>query len=371
MNSKKTNIGVATNKIRLLKLHGTPYEIGFQHGAAYKDDIHRYVEERVGLVCDGRWSGGPLPREEVLAIADACMPDHEAYAPDLVEEMRGMAAATGLSMAELLIVSGFTDFVDTVYATFKDKQPELARLPIDDCTAFLVPNDAAEGAAFFGQTWDMHDTATEFVVLLEIEPENGPKAIVFTTVGSVGQIGMNEHGICIGINNLLGADGQAGVTWPFVVRKALQQDNIEDALACVTEAKLSGAHNYLIMDKDGRGYNVEAMSTHQYITKLGDEIVTHTNHCLIPETLALQQTRLPAAQASSENRLNKANELLQQRPVTIDALIELTRSDPICTLSYPPFNIETCGAAIMRPKTGDFWAVWGLPSENEYEHFTL
>lgn len=359
------------DKIRLLKLKGSPYDMGYQHGEAYNEDIHRYVEERMGLVCDGRWSGGPLPRAEVLALADACMADHEAYAPDLVEEMRGMRDATGLSMAELLVVSGFTDFVDTVYGAYKGKRPELARLPVDDCTAFLVSNTVAEGAGFFGQTWDMHDTATEFVILLEVEPEDGPKAIMFTTTGSVGQIGMNEHGICIGINNLLGADGQVGVTWPFVVRKALQQDNIEDALACVTEAKLSGAHNYMIMDKDGRGYNIEAMSTHHVVTELGEEAIVHTNHCLIPETLALQQTRIPVAQASSENRLNTAIDWLTQRPVTIDSLIELTRNAPVCTTSYPPFNVETCGAAIMRPQTGDFWAVWGLPSDNEYEHFSI
>jgi isopenicillin-N N-acyltransferase-like protein len=184
-------------------------------------------------------------------------------------------------------------------------------------------------------------------------------------------MGMNEHGICVGINNLLGADGQIGVTWPFVVRKVLQQDNIADALACITAALLAGAHNYLLFDKNGRGYNIEAMATQQYITELNGEVVTHTNHCLVPETIALSQTRLPASQSSSENRLNTADQLLQQRPITIDTLIELTRQAPICTRAAPPFFVESCGAAIMRPQTGDFWAVWGLPAENEYEHFNL
>ena len=23
----------------------------------------------------------------------------------------------------------------------------------------------------------------------------------------------------------------------------------------------------------------------------------------------------------------------------------------------------------MRPRTGDFWACWGRPEENDYEHF--
>ncbi len=49
----------------------------------------------------------------------------------------------------------------------------------------------------------------------------------------------------------------------------------------------------------------------------------------------------------------------------------LTRDETICVRGTPPMHIESCGAAIMRPSTGDFWAVWGLPAENDYEHFTV
>ncbi|MAT97949.1 MAG: hypothetical protein CL608_12455 [Anaerolineaceae bacterium] len=358
-----------TQKIRVLKTSGSPYEVGYEHGRIYRNDIRRYTAERVQLVCNGLWSGGPMSRAEVLAIAEACLPDHAAYAPALFQELKGLAAATDLSLAELIIVGGFTDFVDTVYNATHQKT---ARLPIDDCTAFIVPDDAAEGAGFFGQTWDMHDTATEFVILLDVQPDDAPRSLVFTTTGCLGQIGMNEHGICVGINNLLGADGQIGVTWPFIVRKVLQQDNIHDALACITEAKLAGAHNYLLFDKTGHGYNIEAMSSHHVVTPLADEPLLHTNHCLLPETLQFSQERPAAAQASSEARLMKAAALLAERPLTIHHLIALTRDpDAICVRAKPPMHIESCGAAIMQPKTGTFWAVWGLPSENEYEEFKL
>lgn len=361
-------------KIRLLSTSGTPFEIGHQHGKAYRDDIIRYTKERVQLVCQGVWSGHrELTPQQVIALAEQCIPDHDAYAPDLMEELRGMSAATGLSLGELIIVGGFTDFVDTVYNEFrKEREPAMARLPIDDCTAFIVPDGVADGAGFFGQTWDMHDTATEFVILLEVNTPNQPKSLVFTTTGCIGQIGMNEHGVCIGINNLMAEDGQIGVTWPFVVRKALQQETAVQALHCITEAKLAGAHNYLIFDKHGDGFNVEAMSTHCEVTPLAETPITHTNHCLLPETNELAQVRPEASQLSSENRLSKANELLEKRPLTIDDLIAVTREpSAICTRSKPPFHVESCGAAIMQPKNGRFWAVWGLPDENEYEQFSL
>ncbi len=361
-----------TQKIRVLKASGTPYEVGYEHGRIYRDNIRRYTAERVELVCSGLWSGGPLPHADVLALAEACLPDHEAYAPALYQELQGLAAATDLSLAELIIVGGFTDFVDTVFSATRPKDKFPTRLALDDCTAFIVPDSAADGAGFFGQTWDMHDTATEFVVLLDVQPNQAPRSLVFTTTGCLGQIGMNEHGICVGINNLLGADGQTGVTWPFVVRKVLQQDNIEDALSCITEAKLAGAHNYLLFDKTGCGYNIEAMPSHHVVTPLTEEPLIHTNHCLLPETLAFSQERPAAAQASSEARLDKAEELLAERPLTIQHLIALTRDpDAICVRAKPPMHIESCGAAIMQPKTGTFWAVWGLPSENNYEQFQI
>ncbi|MBK8906189.1 MAG: hypothetical protein IPM53_33735 [Anaerolineaceae bacterium] len=358
-----------TKKIRILKASGSPYEVGFEHGRSYRNDIRCYAEDRIQLVCQGAWSGGPMPRADVLALAEACLPDHAVYAPELFQEMRGLADATDLSLAELLIVGGFTDFVDTVYSASRQKTP---RLPVDDCTAFIVPDGAANGAGFFGQTWDMHDSATEFVILLDVQPDGAPRSLVFTTTGCLGQIGMNEHGICVGINNLLGADGQIGVTWPFVVRKVLQQTNLDDALTCITEAKLAGAHNYLLFDGNGRGYNVEAMSSTQAVTPLNGEPLIHTNHCLLPETLRYSQERPAESQASSEARLGRAEELLGERPLTIHHLIALTRDpDAICVRAKPPMHVESCGAAIMQPKTGTFWAVWGLPSENEYEEFRL
>jgi isopenicillin-N N-acyltransferase-like protein len=279
--------------------------------------------------------------------------------------MEAMTEASGLSAAEGVIVGGFTDFVDAVRAQSGAVYEE------DNCTAVLVPDALAEGHGYLAQTWDMHDSATEHVVLLEIVPQSGPRAFVYSTVGCLGQIGLYVAGIAIGINNLAAATGQIGVTWPFVVRKALQQTDIEAALACVVEADLAGAHNYLLLDRHGRGYNVEAMPGCRIVTKLEDAPLAHTNHCLDADALREQAERPPALLASSQRRLQRADELLGgSDPITIEQLMALTR-DPvaICQGSKPPFHIESSGAAIMRPASGELWAVWGLPSENEYEVF--
>ena len=360
-----------TKKLRVLELSGTPFEMGYKHGRAFKEDIVAFASERVKLSGDAKWSGQDLSRREVLALAEACVDEHERYAPHLLEELRGIGEATGLSLAELIIGGGFTDFVDLVYSTHASKVP--AHAGADNCTAFLVPGEvSAAKRGFFGQTWDMHDSATPHVVMLRGKPENKPEFLAFTTVGCVGMIGMNSEGVAIGINNLGGADGQVGVTWPFVIRKALEQSSAEDALACITRAKLAGAHNYLLMDKAGKGYNVEAMVTQTHITELADEPLVHTNHCLTASTCSAERTREPTSQASSEARLQKGHDLLSKGDLTEEDLKAVTRDKgAICVTSKPPHHVESCGAAIMRPATGEFWAVWGLPSENEYERLRI
>jgi isopenicillin-N N-acyltransferase like protein len=357
---------MADQPIRVLDLTGSPAEVGRAHGTAYAAEIREYADERVRLSREGTWSTA-MSEEEVLALAEACLPAHEAYDADLYAEMLAMAEGAGLTPAEAVIVGGFTDFIDTVKA-LGDADPP----PEDTCTGALVPPDAGGGEPWFAQTWDMHDTATPYIVMLRTRVTGRPAALVFTTVGCVGQIGMNEAGICVGINNLTAADGRVGVTWPFVVRKALAQTNIDDALACVTEAELAGGHNFFLLDRDGRGYDVEAMPTATHVVELGDEPVVHTNHCLVEATQAVEGPRAPVRIASTERRYARAVELLGKRPIDAESLMALTRDEEaICERPEPPYAVMSCGATVMRPRTGELWAVWGLPVENEYEHFTV
>lgn len=361
------------NKIRVLELSGSHYDMGYQHGLTYAEGIRHFAEERVKLSASPLWTGQALSRSEVLGLAEACLDEHRLYSAGLVDELQGMADATQLSLAELIVVCGFTDFIDTVYNAGDVKSAVPAHAGADNCTAFLVPsNKTIAGNSFYGQTWDMHDTATPHVILIKGKPTNKPEFLAFTTVGCVGMIGMNSEGVAIGINNLSATDGQVGVSWNFVIRKALEQSTVDDALKCITSANLAGAHNYMLMDKSGKGFNVEAMSTTTVITELEEDAIVHTNHCLVEQTQAVQRVREAASQESSEKRLERGYELLSKAQVDENDLQALTR-DPqaICVTSTPPRHVETCGAAIMRPATGDFWAVWGLPSENDYEHFKV
>lgn len=337
--------------------------MGRIHGTTYADEIRAYARERVELVAEGLWSGVRLTRGEVLEVAEACLEAHERQSAALYEEMEAMSRSAGISLAEAVVVGGFTDFVDTIRAETGSHHPRLVME--DTCTAFIVPDGRAGGAGFFGQTWDMHASATDRVILMRTRPDDGPRALVFTTTGCLGQIGMNELGVCVGINNLTAADGRTGVMWPTVVRQALLAETAEQARDVILSADLAGGHNYLVFDREGTGFNIEAMPTVRPVTDLRSGTLVHTNHTTTAATDAVQGTRSPDLQENSRRRMVAAMRHLDRHDLSVDDLMELTRNK-VCQVAEAPYHIETSGAAVMRPKTGEFWAVWGLPSMNDY-----
>ncbi|MES1948095.1 peptidase C45 acyl-coenzyme A:6-aminopenicillanic acid acyl-transferase [Salinisphaera sp. C84B14] len=348
--------------------------MGAAHGRRYRDAIQHFAGERTRMLGSAYWVGRELEREAVLDMAAQCLPAHERLDPALTDELRAMADAAGLDIAELLVVSGFTDLVDTVYNNPANTLAAPAPRAADQCTAMLVPGQCCtDGNALFAQTWDMHESAAEHVVMIDGRPDDAPAFTAFTSMGCPGMIGMNEHGITVGINNLVAVDGQPGVTWNFVVRAILRQSNIEDALACITATPLAGAHNYLMLDANGRGFNVEAMPSRHAITPLEDRPVVHTNHCLTEATQAVERQRLPGSQASSEKRLARAKALLDDTSShDIDTLAAITRDpEAICVQATPKVREATCGAVIADPAKRTLWALRGLPSEQQYEPFRL
>lgn len=351
------------NRLTTLVASGSSEAIGSAHGSAFATEIRSYMEDRVRL----SRTGTDLDRAGVVAIAQAMLDAHRAYDEDLFVEMVAMADAAGISPAEAVIVGGYTDFIDTVRRVAHGSAVE------DTCTAVITPDARSDGHGFLAQTWDMHASATPHVFMLDVQPNDAPRSLVFTTHGTLGQIGMNEAGIAIGINNLTMDDGAIGVTWPFVVRKALAATTFDDAMAAILDAPLAGGHNFLVLDRQGRGASVEATPSVRHVDVLDGEALVHTNHCLAPSTQAVEATRPAELERSSTARLEHATSALDHAgPYTVDEMIALLRDEgSICRRPAPPFDYESSGAMIMRPGTADLWACWGVPSDNDFEHFSL
>lgn len=339
--------------MRVLEIFGDSTDLGRGHGSACGEMIRRYTDLRLDLTSQEEWSGGISDRDLILSCADEMLDHHERFSENLYAEMLAMAEAADITPQEAVAVGGFTDLVDVVRARVVADLPEE-----HNCTGVVNP-----GAGFLAQTWDMHASAGEFVILLKVDPLMGPDAYVQTTAGCLGQIGMNEAGIAVGINNLTSV-GKPGVTWPFVVRKVLEQDDLDDAIEVVLGADLAGGHNYFLMGPDGEGATIEAMPRNKKLTRANGSPLVHANNCLHPETKSEEAKRLPMWVENSDTRLRIAEERADD--------LESFFADPMIARRVDDMSeVGTCGAVIMEPTKQTMRAVWGIPGDHPWETFRL
>jgi isopenicillin-N N-acyltransferase-like protein len=174
---------------------------------------------------------------------------------------------------------------------------------------------------------------------------------------------LNEAGIGVGINNLTSI-GKPGVTWPFVVRRVLEQTSLDAAIDAVLDADLAGGHNYLIVGPDGTGANVEAMPGTVEVTRVTDGALVHTNHCLATGT-GLEEGVRPAEHVeSSQTRLDRGTDLIGD--------LESFFSDPaIVRRADSLHEVATCGAVVIKPGERRLDSVWGIPGHHPWETFRL
>jgi isopenicillin-N N-acyltransferase-like protein len=337
--------------MRVLEVYGDHTDLGRGHGEACAGMIRKYTQDRVNLTASEDWSGAKVDPDFILSCADETLEHHERFSEGLYREMLAMAEAAGITPQEAVAVGGFTDLVDVV--RFRADAGEE-----HNCTGFVDPS-----RGILAQTWDMHASAGEFVVMLKLDPLTGPSAFAQTTAGCLGQIGMNEAGIAVGINNLT-AVGKPGVTWPFVVRKVLEQTAFDDAVKVVLDADLAGGHNFFLMGPDGEAATVEAMPRSKRLTRANGAPLVHANNCLFPETLAEEGERDPSMVENSDVRLRAGEELSRD--------VEAFFAHPaIARRAEQLHDIATCGAVVMEPSTRLMRAVWGVPGDHPWETFQL
>lgn len=338
--------------MRVLEVFGDSTDIGRGHGSACAAMIGKYVDDRIGLSSREAWSGGEADRDLILSCADELLEHHEQFSETLYAEMLAMAEAAGITPQEAVAVGGFTDLVDVVRARVGQVSEE------HNCTGIINPKSGV-----FAQTWDMHASAGEFVILLKIDPLMGLDAFVQTTAGCLGQIGMNEAGIAVGINNLTSV-GKPGVTWPFVVRKALEQSTLDDAVEVVLGADLAGGHNYFLMGPEGDGAIVEAMPRSSRVVRTNGSPLVHANNCLYPETKMEEAQRLPEWVENSNERLSIGEKHSDDLEAFFADSMISRRVDDMA-------EVGTCGAVIIEPSERRMKAVWGVPGDHPWETFQL
>ena len=127
----------------------------------------------------------------------------------------------------------------------------------------------------------------------------------------------------------------------------LAQTTAAEALGVLLRADLAGAHSYLILDAEGRGYCVEAMPSARPVQTLAADPLVHTNHVTEPAALPFEGEQDSELVANSRRRLDLAAAMLadDSHPVDADRLMEITREpSAICRWPDAKYRVESSGA---------------------------
>ncbi len=228
----------------VLHLKGTPFAMGYQHGALLKQSVRENLKnvlesKRLATIDIGMFKLQPRWIIDSIVLAQA------SHVPSwYTEELAGVAAGAGL------------DARDVAAANFL---PELFH-----CSGFAVMNSAsADGTLYHGRIldyacdWHLQDHA----VLIVAQPDGGIPFVNVTFAGFIGSVtGMNAQHVSIGEMGGKGLGHWDGTPMAVLVRETLQQGgDLDTAVDVFRQATRTCQYFYVIADgKTNRAVGLEA-----------------------------------------------------------------------------------------------------------------
>ena len=358
----------------LLRLAGSPYEQGFQHGQALRAAIAHNLE-----IYFARFEReAKLPPDEALARARRYAAALATDAPDYHAGMRGIADGSGQSLDR---IAALNVRYEILYYQFG--QNAVAVRNPDGCTAFAVaPVASASGHLLIGENWDWIPEVRGAVV--HATDPDGFQALGFTEAGIFGmKIGLNAAGLGLLINGMTTtADDWSRLSLPFHARchAILRARTLDEAVEVVDATPRACAANFLIAQVHDRIMNIEAAPDRA--RRWGAEAgrLCHTNHFLDPRALGVVEPEIERG-PDSQDRLARIRTLLGvDRPLAFADLAAALRDqagapDAICRrpdLTQPPEErYATVVSIIMDLHAQTLWITDGPPDEQDYEAIVL
>jgi isopenicillin-N N-acyltransferase-like protein len=342
-----------------------PRERGRQYGEQVRDEISVSVEfyrREFELRSALSWY-------EVRRRVPEWVPAIEAYHPDALDEVRGIAEGSRFSFEEILALNARGEL--------RAGNP----FEVDECTSFALTQAATgDGHVYCGQTWDWRVGTQESVVIVRIRQEPKPTVVMQVEAGQVGRHGASSAGIGLNANGLGIQPGPLiGVPVCFVRRRILDSSSFEDALRSVSTSRQTACSNLLVTERGGGCQDIELTPHgHAVIHAAGGSLV-HANAFLAYDPPPVDEAHRPSAEAS-HRRVARVEECLDGvRAVrsTADARAVIARalSDhvgyPKSVCRHPESDeagdVKTVAASIVDLTTGEYLISAGNPCEHRFE----
>jgi predicted choloylglycine hydrolase len=369
----------------VIKVSGSPLEMGRQHGEQLADLLLKYEKltkasyERVGFI------GEKL--ERILAINER---EIQRIVPDLIDELHGVAEGSRISYNNVLSMYLWPEIVSAqhrkvIYSKYYQQEK------IAECTAFAACSKATiDGSPFLAQTRDASPSGVEFRIIIIAEPHDGNSYVAMSRPTLNGGYGVNSKGVSIAAPTVYVSDSvdalnsgkPSGITDGTLSKLVMEKcASVEDALE-YAKSKPGGymGLNVVLVDGKSNMAKIERSygSTNMHVMKNADYstnfIIGATNHFVSKEMKDLSSSNAEEY-PSSYHRYDRIMQLLTSkvRELSLEHLKTFARDH-----ANGPGDLSICrhgnaictnSAFIIEPSRRKLHVLLGAPCENDFMTF--
>ena len=343
--------------MRLERFSGTYLSMGKQRGSACGELLQRSLKRLD--------ESSPDCLRSLRRMISACEPKLERLAPELLEELQGVAEGAGLK------------YEDVFRLTFAEETEEAIGLPMV-CSQIGVVD--ADGRALVGKS---EDAGYERIYLItELRPERGHAQLhlgaanwVITSGG-----GMNDAGLCVGQSSVRVTDTAEGIPRLAMLRLVLNRcATVAEAVELFRghETALQGI-NFLVADAAGDMAVIERSPTRSAVRRPQKGFICATNHYVDGQMRTVEdlctgaEPDLPDLLAWEANtrqrygRLCDYSVLHAGKPDVEESLRNLMRSHGPGGICQHNAFMSTTWAVIMKPAERQLWLADGYPCRSDF-----
>lgn len=262
---------ISKREIREVKLSGSGYELGLQHGKLLKNEIDEIVKKMKQNTAENLKKDAEQVLQEFFTYAqftDAI----KKYTPELYEEVRGIAEGSGQNFNDIMVLNLLDEF--WVY---------INNINNHHCSGMGVPS-VNGSTSYVAQNMDIEKYTDGYQILVRLERTvTRPEQLILTHPGLIALNGLNETGIGACMNTLMQLKASSkGLPVAFIVRRILGSTDKKELLDFIQTVPHASGQNYIIGIR-GEVYDFEASANKvvRFDPKNGNGTVYHTNHPIV------------------------------------------------------------------------------------------
>jgi len=338
-----------------LHLSGLPFERGRTLGRSRKDRIHAFLND--GLARMNHVAPSPI---DPARLADDLGQFGAAIAvglPDIWAEIEGLAEGADIPLDRAVLLQCRREIMG--YTRFP---------AAGDCTSIAV---SVPHRPMLAQTVDLTCEMADHIEMLRMTGTDiaGGCAWVFSFTGLLGYLGVNNAGLAVGLNLVLGGEWTPSVPPYLAIRHLINTaSTVDEAIEILRGLPLASSRNFVLCDAN-RAVSVETLEGELRV--LEGPMVAHANSYLHPDFEPQDQMNV-FSRNSSRVRLGAMRQRWNDMPngTSENGLFALMSSAPInITGRYDLRREKTVASVVMDPCSGTLLLRRGDPARAATEHY--